>query len=157
MKILRIYVDTSVIGGCFDAEFASWSSGLMQDFRLGTFRPVLSEVIAAEILPAPEPVRLQYAELLSLGAEMIEVNDESLDLMGVYQAREVLAPRFRNDMLHIALATVADVDVLVRWNFRHVVRLEKIRLFNAINLELGYKSIQIHSPREVTIYGADQD
>jgi hypothetical protein len=50
MKILRIYVDTSVIGGCFDAEFALWSNGLMQDFRLGTFRPVLSEVIAAEIL-----------------------------------------------------------------------------------------------------------
>ena len=69
MKILRIYVDTSVIGGCFDAEFASWSRGLMQDFRLGTFRPVLSEVTAAEILPAPEPVRLQYAELLSSDAD----------------------------------------------------------------------------------------
>jgi hypothetical protein len=157
MKILRIYIDTSVIGGCCDAEFALWSNGLMQDFRQGAFRPVLSEVTAAEILPAPESVRRQYAELLSLGAEMLEVSDESLDLMGVYQARGVLAPRFRNDMLHIALATVADVDVLVSWNFRHVVRLEKIRLFNAINLELGYKPIQIHSPREVTIYGADRD
>ena len=157
VKILRIYVDTSVIGGCFDAEFSSWSRGLMQDFRLGTFRPVLSEVTAAEIRPAPEPVRLQYAELLSADAEMIDVNDESLDLMDAYQTREVLAPRFRNDMLHIALATVADVDVLVSWNFRHVVRLEKIRLFNAINLELGYKSIQIRSPREVTTYGAERD
>jgi hypothetical protein len=88
---------------------------------------------------------------------MVEVSDESLDLLGVYQARGVLATRFRNDMLHIALATVADVDVLVSWNFRHVVRLEKIRLFNAINLELGYKSIQIYSPREVTVYGADRD
>jgi hypothetical protein len=157
MKILRIYIDTSVIGGCCDAEFARWSNGLMQDFHQGTFRPVLSEVTAAEILPAPESVRLHYAELLSLGTEMLAVSDESLELMGVYQARGVLAPRFRNDMLHIALATVADVDVLVSWNFRHVVRLEKIRLFNAINLELGYKPIQIHSPREVTIYGADRD
>ena len=129
----------------------------LRDFRQGAFRPVLSEVTAAEIRPAPESVRLQYAELLSLRAEMLEVSDESLDVMGVYQARGVLAPRFRNDMLHIALATVADVDVLVSWNFRHVVRLEKIRLFNAINLELGYKPIHIHSPREVTIYGADRD
>ena len=88
---------------------------------------------------------------------MVEVSDESLDVLGVYQARGVLAARFRNDMLHIALATVADVDVLVSWNFRHVVRLEKIRLFNAINLELGYKAIQIYSPREVTVYGADRD
>ena len=88
---------------------------------------------------------------------MIDVNDESLDLTDAYQTRGVLAPQFRNDMLHIALATVADVDVLVSWNFRHVVRLEKIRFFNAINLELGYKSIQISSPREVTTYGAERD
>lgn len=56
-------------------------------------------------------------------------------------------------MLHIALATVADIDVLVSWNFKHIVRLDKIRIFNAVNLELGYKQLQIYSPREVTSYG----
>jgi hypothetical protein len=75
MKILRVYIDTSVIGGCFDAEFSLWSNGLMQDFRRGHFRPVLSEVVAVEIRPAPEPVRVQYAELLSLGAELLAVNE----------------------------------------------------------------------------------
>jgi hypothetical protein len=93
--------------------------------------------------------------LLSLGAEVLAVNDEALDLAAVYEAHSILAPRFRNDLLHIALATVADVDVLVSWNFRHVVRLEKIRLFNAVNLERGYKPIQIYSPREVTTYDPD--
>jgi hypothetical protein len=63
---------------------------------------------------------------------------------------------FRNDMLHIALATVADVDVLVSWNFRNVVRLEKIRLFNTVNLERGYKPIEIYSPREVTTHDSDE-
>ncbi len=52
-------------------------------------------------------------------------------------------------MLHIALATVAKVDVLVSWNFKHIVRLEKIRLYNTVNLELGYAELQIRSPREV--------
>jgi len=56
-------------------------------------------------------------------------------------------------MLHIAIATVAEVDVLVSWNFRHIVRLDKIRLFNAVNLELGYKQLTIYSPREVATYG----
>ena len=51
------------------------------------------------------------------------------------------------------LATIADVDVLVSWNFKHIVRLDKIRIFNAVNLELGYKQLQIFSPREVTCYG----
>jgi rRNA-processing protein FCF1 len=59
MKILRVYLDTSVIGGCFDTEFALWSNGLMQDFLGGHFRPVLSEVVAGEIRSAPEPVRVQ--------------------------------------------------------------------------------------------------
>jgi hypothetical protein len=103
MKILRVYIDTSVIGGCFDVEFAPWSNGLMQDFRAGHFRPVLSEVVAGEIRAAPEPVRVQYAELLRLGAEFLAVSDEALDLAAVYEARGILAPRFRNDMLHIAL------------------------------------------------------
>ena len=60
-------------------------------------------------------------------------------------------------MLHIALATVAEVDVLVSWNFKHIVRLDKIRIFNAVNLELGYKSLQIYSPREVTLHGRERD
>jgi hypothetical protein len=72
MKILRVCIDTSVIGGCFDAEFSSWSNSLMQDFRRGNFRPVLSEVVAVEIRSAPEAVRIQYAELLRLGAEFLE-------------------------------------------------------------------------------------
>ena len=157
MKTPRIYIDTSVIGGCFDVEFALWSNGLMHDFRRGLFHPVLSEVVAVEIHPAPESVRVQYAELLNLGAEFLAVSDEVLDLAAVYEERGILAPRFRNDMLHIALATVADVDIVVSWNFRHVVRFDKIRLFNAVNLELGYKLIQIYSPREVTSYGTDGD
>lgn len=67
----------------------------------------------------------------------------------------MLGPKFRSDMLHIALATVAEADLLVSWNFKHIVRFDKIRLFNAVNLEQGYKSLSIHSPREVTTYGTD--
>jgi hypothetical protein len=49
---------------------------------------------------------------------------------------------------------VADVDVLVGWNFKHIVRLDKILVFNGVNLELGYKQLQIYSPREVSSYGS---
>src|SRR4030095_13542905 len=89
MKTPRIYIDTSVIGGCFDAEFAPWSNGLMQDFRCELFRPVLSEVVAVETHPAPDPVRVQYAELLKLGAEFLAVSDEALDLAAVYEGRGI--------------------------------------------------------------------
>jgi len=157
MKKLRIYVDTSVLGECFDPEFSPWSNALVEDFRRGLFRPVLSEVTAAEVERAPEEVRSVLIELLALGAEMIPVSPEALALVVHYESHGVLGPRFRNDMLHIALATLAEVDVLVSWNFRHIVRLDKIRLFNAVNAEQGYKTLAIYSPREVATHERNEN
>ncbi|RCK76735.1 MAG: hypothetical protein OZSIB_3327 [Candidatus Ozemobacter sibiricus] len=77
--------------------------------------------------------------------------------MEQYSQRGILKPRFHTDMLHIALATLGNVDVLVSWNFKHLVRFDKIRLFNAVNMELGYRTIQIFSPREVTRLEKDED
>jgi predicted nucleic acid-binding protein len=155
MRIQRIYVDTSVIGECHDPEFAPWSKGLMQDFRDGTYQPVVSEVVATEIEGAPTIVQETYAELLALNPEFVEVTGEALALADAYQQRGILPAKSSADALHIALATVAEVDVLVSWNFRHVVHFDKIRLFNAVNLELGFKLLQIYSPREVTSYEAE--
>jgi len=58
---------------------------------------------------------------------------------------------------NIALATAAEVDLLVSWNFRHIVHYQKIRLFNAVHLELGYKPLQFYSPREVAQHGTNAD
>jgi len=90
-----------------------------------------------------------HAELIDGGAELLAVSTESMGLLNKYLEKKILGPRFQNDMLHIALATIANVDVLVSWNFRHIVRLDKIRLFNSVNIECGYKSLTIYSPREV--------
>src|SRR4051794_27460542 len=62
MKRPRIYIDTSVIGGCFDEEFATWSNGLVVDFKAGLFRPILSDIVAAEVNDAPERVREKFKE-----------------------------------------------------------------------------------------------
>jgi predicted nucleic acid-binding protein len=153
MKVLRVYIDTSVVGGCFDPEFAPWSNGLVRDFQEGRFLPVVSEVVATELELAPEAVKAKWGEILDLSPELLDITEEATVLAASYAERGALPEKFRNDMLHIALATVADVDVLVSWNFKHIVRLEKIRVFNAVSLELGYKPLQIYSPREVTSYG----
>jgi len=121
----------------------------MDDFRAERFRLVLSDVVAAEIERAPVQVRDLHRELMEF-AEALPVTEETLNLLQEYEQRGVLDSRFRNDMLHIALATVAEVDVLVSWNFQHIVRLDKIQQFNGVNLELGYRTLTIYSPREVT-------
>lgn len=153
MKKQRIYIDTSVIGGCFDHEFSQWLNGLVKDFEAGIFIPILSELVAEELKLAPISVREKYFELLGLGAPMLLINDEVRELLAIYQQRQILTDKCRNDMLHIAIATVEEVNILVSWNFKHIVRFDKIRSFNSTNVEAGYKPLEIYSPREVTVYG----
>lgn len=153
MKVLRVYLDTSVIGGCCDAEFRRWSNGLLKDFEAGVFKPVLSELVTAELDAAPPDVLEKLAAFLDCNPEVVGITLEVEELAAAYLAHGILSQNFANDARHIACATVADVDVLVSWNFKHVVHLEKMRLFNAVNMERGYKPIQILSPREVTEHG----
>jgi hypothetical protein len=157
MKIQRVYVDTSVIGGCFDPEFELWSNGLFKDFALGVFKPVTSDLVAAEVADAPRIVIEKYEELFTFSPELLEVTGQAIELASIYQSRGILTPNFFNDGLHIALATISQVDVMVSWNFKHIVHLNKIRLFNAVNLEQGYRAVEIYSPREVTTYDANKD
>lgn len=157
MKKLSVHLDTSVLGGCFESEFAPWSLGLMADFESGRFVPVVSEVLEAETVRAPAEVRDLYRQLVALAARVLTVGDEELSLFDAYAAHNILSNKYRDDMLHIAVASVASVDALVSWNFKHIVRFDKIRSFNAVNLEQGYKPVQIHSPREVTTYGTDRN
>lgn len=77
----RIYVDTSVIGGCFDPEFKLWSNGLFKDFKTGIFIPVISEIVTAEISGAPDEVISKYSEMLDYDPEILELNDEVFELV----------------------------------------------------------------------------
>lgn len=156
-RLLRIYIDTSVLGGCFDVEFAEWSNGLIRDFRAGRLMPVLSDVTAAEVLDAPESVRDLHQELLVIAQPVLTITPEVPTLVTAYESRRILAAKYAADMRHIALATIAAVDSLVSWNFKHIVRLEKIRAFNAVNVELGYSPLTILSPREVTTHEGTKD
>jgi len=150
MKKRRIYTDTSTIGGCFDPEFAIWSNGLFKDFKEGIYQPVISELVADEIKGAPQWVFDKYLDLLDYDAEFVHITNIVMGLADLYLERNILTLKHYNDAVHIALATVYEVDILTSWNFHHIVHLEKIPLFNAVNLEQGYKIISIHSPKLVT-------
>jgi hypothetical protein len=111
---------------------------------------VLSALTTAEVAQAPGNVQEQYQSVFQSDHEYRELTAEAIRLAQGYLSAGVLGDRFLNDALHIAVASIAEVDMVVSWNFKHVVHYEKIRQFNAVNLEEGYKPIEIHSPREVT-------
>jgi hypothetical protein len=152
IKISRIYLNTFVIGGSHDIEFVTWSNGLMKNFRLKNYQPVLSQLTFDEMNKAPQQVQDTLTRLMDYEPRILEITEDALELSEEYLNRKILNPKFRDDALHIALASLSNVDVLVSWNFRHIVHYDKIRLFNAVNIENGLKSIDIYSPCEVTNY-----
>ncbi len=154
MKKTLIYVDTSVIGGCCDPEFQEWSLGLLRNFQSGRFSLFLSELIEAEIQDAPDEVKGVYEEFQKAALDILELTTEAANLADAYLSHDILPYNFLNDARHIAIATVAGADLVVSWNFKHIVHFEKIQKFNAVNIEMGYKSVLIFSPREVTTYGS---
>ena len=56
------------------------------------------------------------------------------------------------DAQHIAIATVVSANVLVSWNFKHIVNLDRIQGYNSVNIKLGYPIIDIRSPKELIHY-----
>lgn len=81
--------------------------------------------------------------------EILPETNEALALAEAYLRDGIATPATMADGLHIATATVARVDVLVSWNFKHIVNLHRIRLYNSVNLKEGYGLIDIRTPREV--------
>ena len=149
MKKQRIYIDTSVIGGCEDEEFSEWSLKLFDEFMRGVKIAVVSDITRSEIEGAPERVKRVLLTLSDYNTENVFLTDEADILAQNYIDYEVVVAKHIVDAQHIAIATIEQVDVLASWNFRHIVNLDRIRGFNAINLKLGYFPLEIRSPREI--------
>jgi hypothetical protein len=147
----RIYVDASVIGGCEDAEFAAHSLRLMDSFVRGDFVLVLSTLTVQELAAAPDVVRRHLASVPEAHIETLQLDAEARELAEAYISEGVIMARMRADAQHIAIATVARVDVLVSWNFKHIVNLFRIHGYNSVNLRRGYPTLEIRAPREVLL------
>lgn len=149
MKRLRIYADTSVFGGCFDEEFSKESQTLFDEIRTGKFILVISDVCLRELRDAPEEVRRVAAGVPPDCIEYVPASEEIEWLGRAYIEAGIIGVEAQRDAEHIAAASVADVDLIVSWNFKHIVHYEKIRGYHAVNLWKGYKAIPIFSPKEV--------
>ena len=146
---LRIYTDTSVVGGSEDVEFRQPSRRLLEAFRRGDMTLVISELTLRELAAAPAAVRDALGRIPPDVIEVLAVSAEVEDLASAYVAEGAISARMRADALHIAFATVARVDVLVSWNFKHIVNLTRIHAYNAVNLKRGYPLLEIRTPREI--------
>ena len=149
--IPTVYADTSVFGGPFDEEFSEPSRLFFDQVRLGLFELMTSALVQAEIESAPADVRHVFDEMLGY-AEVVATTQEALFLRQAYLDAGILAPGSADDALHVALATVSDCNLIVSWNFKHIVHFRKISMYNSVNAANGYEPLAIFSPREVVSY-----
>jgi len=152
MKQQRIYIDTSVFGGYFDVEFAEYTVPLFERVKNNELQIIYSSLTEQELEPAPENVKQLVRSLPSINVEFIDINTEAVILAKQYVEENVVGKTSYEDCLHIALATIHKADYLASWNFKHIVNTIRIRGYNAVNLKMGYSTLEIRSPRDLMKY-----
>lgn len=154
MRKLKLYIETSV-WNFYYADDAPEKKEITREFFDQVFKGVyaiyISKIVVDEIIKAPEEKK---AELLSLiekcSPEDVEVNDEVEILAERYIEKGIVPAKKKEDAMHVGVATVAEMDVIVSWNYKHLANVKKEELFYAVNLEQGYKKIiEITTPMGV--------
>ncbi len=148
----RFYFDTSVFGGVFDNEFEEATLQLFESVKLGKVICVFSNLSEVELTNAPENVREYFKDLPKANMERIVIGDEAIRLAEKYIEEKVVGETSFSDCLHIAAATLNKVDILVSWNFKHIVNVYRIRGYNSVNLRMNYLALEIRSPKEILEY-----
>ena len=112
---------------------------------------VYSYLTARALELAPKRVQEVVEKIPKMQWEIItDVSKKAFDLASLKE--DALTKNFEDDAQHIALATISQVDILVSWNFKHMVNFFKIKHYNEVNLKHGYAPIDIRSPKEVLIW-----
>lgn len=149
------YVDTSVFGGVYDSEFEEHSRSFFDQAHEGRFTIVTSPLVLDELQSAPLRVQELYRQF-EKSVRVQEVSDPVADLLNSYMDAHIVGERWRADAFHVALATIAGCQVIVSWNFRHIVHMQKILLYNEVNRVNGYPALGIYTPSEVIEYEEEQ-
>ena len=150
--VRQVYIDTSVVGGYFDEEFEFWTKIFFQAVEKGEFKIVISELLTRELKFAPANINSFLDGLSEEHKLYIELDQEAEELARSYVNNGIVGIKSLADCRHIATATVNQIEILTSWNFKHIVNLNKIHLYNGINLQNGYRTIEIRTPREIVNY-----
>lgn len=148
----RFYFDTSVFGGVYDIEFDEATTRLFEKVKLGEIICVYSDLTIGELDNAPQRIREFFRTLPQEYLESVLITEESLALARQYVNEKVVGGTSFDDCVHIALATINKADILVSWNFRHIVNVYRIRGYNSVNLRQGYPALEIRSPKDIIDY-----
>jgi len=148
-----MYLDTSVINFYFaedSPEKMSITQKFFREISIGGYKVFISEVVIREINDASEPKRTKLLDIIDRHTpKMLRLDTKCENLADKFVKEGIIPVRHRDDALHIAIAVLNDIDVIVSWNMRHMVKLKTIEGVNSITKKLNLKRIDIRTPEEV--------
>ena len=118
--------------------------------ELNRYKGYISEIVLGEINRASDIKKRRLFNFISkYDLEELMFNESAKILADKYIEAGVIPRKYQEDAFHIAIASVNDLDAIISWNFKHIVKLKTRREVVGINLYMGYKEIDIYSPWEV--------
>ena len=153
MNRLKLYIETSAWNFLFanDApERKNITLRFFEDVRKGNYEMFISEMVIAEICDAPAKKREMLLDVIDFaGPEELKINDEVRTLTDEYLELRIIPDKYERDLIHIAVATVFEMDVLISWNLKHIVKMKTQTMVNGVNAVHGYRKLEIVTPEEV--------
>ena len=150
MKKLKIFLDTSVYSALFDERGLSRQKQT-QDFwkDIEEYELYYSDINIEEIDAVINEKLKEKLKALLMKGQKIEISKEVNNLTIKYIKESLIPEKYENDALLVALTSFHSLDILVSWNFKHLVKRKTRIGVNLINLKEGYKSIEILAPPEL--------
>jgi len=152
MRKQKIYLETTLFNFYFDTdrEAHPHTVKLFKEIAAGKYEAFTSDYVTTELERASEEKRDKMIGLLSeYSIKVLAPDPEAGRLADLYISDGVIPQKYRTDGLHIAIATVSDLDMIVSMNFRHIVKRKTKLVTGSINVLNGYRAIEIYSPMEV--------
>lgn len=152
-KKLKLYFDTSIFNFALADDVPKEKEvtlKLLDEVRKGKYEVYVSEVVIREANRASEEKAKSLIDLINeVVSEELYVNDEVQELAKRYVTEGIIPERYEDDALHIAVASVNNLDAIISWNFAHIVKLKTKKEVVGVNAISGFKEIEIYSPWEV--------
>ncbi len=150
MNTVKVYLDTSVIS-YLDQEDApekmKETRELWEIFKKGQHDIYISDVVVYEIYKCSmgkREILLDYLDQIEYN--IIETDENTVSLAEKFIDFGVLKRKSYDDCRHIAAAVLAGCDMIVSWNFKHIVNENTIRGVKAVTTHEGYKDLMIYPP-----------
>ena len=150
MRKLKVYLDTSVVSYLYQVDAPEKMQNtldLWELFRNKTYEVYISDIVIREISGCnEEKLKILLDYLDQIDYNIIETTEDTVELAGKFIDFGILKQKSFDDCQHIAAAILAGCDIIISWNFKHIVNVKTIRGVKIITTLEGYKDLLIYPP-----------